>query len=98
MVSNLLEGIFKIKKFLDSIFVVVLFATLLLLGLIIMLSLRLREKEILTMFKLGSSRFKIAELIVLEFIIIFIISAGISEIMVIFTKEYVDEFIKLFVI
>lgn len=98
VVSNLLEGIFKIKKFLDSIFVVVLFATLLLLSLIIMLSLRLREKEILTMFKLGSSRFKIAELIVLEFIIIFIISAGISEIMVIFTKEYVDEFIKLFVI
>ena len=98
VVSNLLEGIFKIKKFLDSIFVVVLFATLLLLGLVIMLSLRLREKESLTMFKLGSSRFKIAELIVLEILIVFIISAGISEILVIFTKEYVDEFIRLFII
>ena len=50
------------------------------------------------MFKLDSNRFKIAELVILEIVIIFIISAGISGIMVTITKEYVDEFVRLFII
>ncbi|WP_089935692.1 ABC transporter permease, partial [Candidatus Entotheonella palauensis] len=63
VVSALLQNIFKIQRVLNIIFAVVSIAMLLTIILIIMLSLRLRQSEIETMYKLGCSRLKMAELV-----------------------------------
>jgi len=98
VVNNLLAGIFKIKNFLDSVFFLVAISTILLLVLVIMLSLRLREKEIATMYKIGSSRFKIAELISFELLIVLIISLCLAGLLTTVTTKYVNEFIRLFIV
>lgn len=98
VIEKLLASIFKIKGFLDSVFFVVAISTILLLGLVIMLSLRLRSSEIQTMYRIGSSKFKIAELLVFEIGIIFIISIMLSAILITVTTRYVAEFIRIFII
>ncbi len=97
VIKNLLESIFKIKGFLDSIFFIVVVSTILLLGLVVMLSLRLRSREIQTMYRIGSSKFKIAELLGFEIGIIFIISLVFSTILITATIRYVTEFIRIFI-
>ena len=98
VIEKLLASIFKIKGFLDSVFVIVAISTVLLLGLVIMLSLRLRSREIQTMYRIGSSRFKIAELLGFEIAIVLVVSVFISGILVALTSSYVNEFIKLFIL
>lgn len=98
VIKNLLESIFKIKGFLDSIFFIVAISTILLLGLVVMLSLRLRSREIQTMYRIGSSKFKIAELLGFEIGIIFIISLVFSTILITATIRYVTEFIRFFIV
>jgi len=98
VIKKLLDNIFKIKGFLDSVFVLVAISTVLLLGLVLMLSLRLRSSEIQTMYRIGSSRFKIAELLVFEIGFIFMISLVFSTILIIATTRYVTEFIRIFII
>jgi len=98
VIKNLLESIFKIKGFLDSIFFIVAISTILLLGLVVMLSLRLRSREIQTMYRIGSSKFKIAELLGFEIGIIFIISLVFSTILITATIRYVTEFIRIFIV
>ena len=98
VIKNLLESIFKIKGFLDSIFFIVSISTILLLGLVVMLSLRLRSREIQTMSRIGSSKFKIAELLGFEIGIIFIISLVFSTILITATIRYVTEFIRIFIV
>ena len=66
VVSKLIDNIFRFQKLFEGIFVFTAFALLLLLALVIALSLRLRSGEIQTMFKLGSSRSKIFEIITFE--------------------------------
>jgi len=98
VIKNLLAGIFKIKRFLDSVFLIVAISTLLLFGLVIMLSLRLRQREIQTMYRIGSSRFKITELLAFEILIVLLISMCLSGSLILVTSNYVDEFIKLFIL
>jgi len=63
-----------------------------------MLSLRLRSREIQTMYRIGSSKFKIAELLGFEIGIIFIISLVFSTILITATIRYVTEFIRIFIV
>jgi putative ABC transport system permease protein len=74
VVADLLQNIFKIKRVLNVILMVVSVAMLLTIILIITLSLRLRQPEIETMFKLGCSRLKMAELVAAELGLIVMIS------------------------
>ncbi len=97
VVEQLLSSIFRIKGFLDSVFFVIAVSTILLLALVVMLSLRLRSNEIQTMYRIGSSRFKIAELLVCEVGIIFAISLGLSLILIFATTKYVSDFIRIFI-
>ena len=66
VVENLLQSIFRIKQIFNTVFLLVGFATLLILGLIMALSLRLRRDEIYTMFTIGSSRAKVFEILSFE--------------------------------
>jgi putative ABC transport system permease protein len=66
VIAALLQNIFKIKQILDIIFTVVSVAMVLAIVLIMILSLRLRQPEIETMYKLGCSRLKMVELVAAE--------------------------------
>ena len=66
VITALLRNIFKIQRVLNVIFTVVSAAMLLTIILVMALSLRLRQPEIETMYKLGCSRLKMAELVAAE--------------------------------
>ena len=75
VIDGLLQNIFRIKNVLDAVISVVALATVLAVFLVFSLSLRLRQREIETIFKLGCSRMTIARLIAAEILIIIGISA-----------------------
>lgn len=70
VIDGLLADIFRIKRVLDLVTLVVGFAALLALGLVFALSLRLRQRETQTVFRLGGSRLTIARLLTAEIAII----------------------------
>jgi putative ABC transport system permease protein len=78
VVQGLLANIFRIKNVLDAVILVVGTATVLALLLVFALSLRLRQREIQTIFKLGCGRFTIARLLGAEIAIIVAASALLS--------------------
>ena len=79
-------------------FLLVGFATLLILGLIVALSLRLRRDEIYTMFTIGSSRAKVFEILSFEMIIMIALSATLALIMYYFTGYFVDDFMQAYIL
>jgi putative ABC transport system permease protein len=74
VIDGLLQNIFRIKNVLDAVIAVVALATILALVLVFVLSLRLRQREISTIFKLGCSRMIIVRLLAAEIFIVIIIS------------------------
>ena len=76
VIDGLLQNIFRIKNVLDAVIVIVGAATLLALLLVFALSLRLRQRELQTIFKLGCSRSTIAYLLAAEIFIIGLIASG----------------------
>jgi len=75
VIAGLLQNIFRIKNVLDAVIAVVALATILALVLVFVLSLRLRQREVKTIFKLGCSRMTIVRLLAAEICTIIIISA-----------------------
>ncbi len=98
IISHLLESIFRIKYIFNTVFLLVGLATMLILVLIVMLSLRLRKAEIYTMFTIGSSPYKTFEIIAVELVILVLLSALIATIFYIITGYFVDDFIKYFIL
>jgi len=76
VIDGLLQNIFRIKNVLDAVISVVALATILAIVLVFALSLRLRQREIQTIFKLGCSRMTIVKLVSAEIVII-VLSSGI---------------------
>ncbi|MEL6385058.1 MAG: ABC transporter permease [Cyanobacteria bacterium J06626_18] len=76
VIEELLLEIFKIRSILNLVFILVIVTTLIALFLVFNLSLRLRQREIETSFKLGCSRGMIARLIVAEVATILVVSSG----------------------
>lgn len=75
VIDGLLENIFRIKNVLDAVILIVGFATVLALLLVFALSLRLRQRELHTIFKLGCSRMTIAYLVAGEILIIVVLAS-----------------------
>jgi len=98
IVGNLLQSIFRIKEIFNTVFVLVGFATILILGLIVTLSIRLRKDEIFTMFTIGSSRAKVTEIISFELLIIIICSAAVALVLYYLTGFFIEEFINYYII
>lgn len=98
VVENILQNIFRIKQIFNTVFILVGFATLLILGLIVMLTLRLRKNELYTMFTIGSSRNKTIEIIGIELLCTVILSALVAIILYSFTGIFVEDFIRQFII
>ncbi len=88
VIEGLLENIFRIKQVLDAVIGVVGLATLLAIVLVFALSLRLRQREIDTIFKLGCSRGTIAQLLAAEIVIIVGLSAAICLVLLQIVDAY----------
>ncbi|MCK5574100.1 MAG: hypothetical protein KAJ12_15130, partial [Bacteroidetes bacterium] len=98
VVENLLQSIFRIKQIFDTVFILVGIATVLILGLIVTLSLRLRQGEIFTMFTIGSSRAKMVEILGFELVIIVVCSIAVASLLYYLTGFFVEEFITSYIL
>ena len=75
IIEQLMQLVFRVERFLNVAAVVLLGTTATLVMLVFALSLRLRQNEIRTLFKLGCSRFMIARILLAELILIALVSA-----------------------
>ena len=98
VIENLLQKIFQIKQIFNTAFILVGIATLFILGLIIILTLRLRKDELYTMFTIGSSKNKTFEIIGFELLITALLSAAVALFFYGFTGFFVEYFIHQFII
>ena len=75
VITEMLQNVFKIKTILDGVILFMGIATLLALILVFSLSMKLRQREMTTVFKMGSSRNLISRLFSAEILIILGVSA-----------------------
>jgi len=95
VIDGLLQNIFRIKNVLDAVISVVALATVLAMVLVFALSLRLRQREIQTIFKLGCSRMTIARLLAAEILIIVFISGVLCTAMVITVDQFSNDLVRM---
>lgn len=95
VIAGLLQNIFRIKNVLDAVIAVVALATVLAVILVFALSLRLRQREIQTIFKIGCSRMTIAKLIAAEIMIIVISSAVLCSIMMVVVRSISNDLVRM---
>ena len=95
VIDGLLQNIFRIKNVLDAVISVVALATILAIVLVFALSLRLRQREIKTIFKLGCSRMTIAWLLAAEIFIIVVTSGLICGAMIFTVDQYANEIVRM---
>jgi putative ABC transport system permease protein len=94
VIDGLLQNIFRIKNVLDAVISVVALATVLAVILVFALSLRLRQREIQTIFKIGCSRMTIAKLIAAEIMIIVFSSAVLCSIMMFAVRSVSNDLVR----
>ena len=92
VVEDLMGIVFKVKRFFDVNAILVSLSAGLFLGLVLALSLRLRQREIQTMFKLGCNRLTTAGLLFFELVIIITMSIGLSVMATLATLAVVKPF------
>jgi len=95
VIDGLLQNIFRIKNVLDAVIAVVALATVLAVILVFALSLRLRQREIQTIFKIGCSRMTIAKLIAAEIMIIVFSSAVLCGIMMVAVRSVSNDLVRM---
>jgi len=95
---GLLQNIFRLQVLFDAVLVLVGGATLLALGLVFALSLRLRQKEIQTIFLLGCSRLTMARLVAAECVLIALASAAVCLALLQPVQYYAGGLVRRFVI
>jgi putative ABC transport system permease protein len=95
VIDGLLQNIFRIKNVLDAVISVVALATILAVVLVFALSLRLRQREMQTSFKLGCSRMTMARLIAAEISIIVGVSGGLCVVMVFMVNQFSNELVRM---
>jgi len=94
VIGGLLQNIFRIKNVLDAVISVVVLATILTIVLVFALSIRLRQREIQTIFKLGCSRLTIVRLVAAEILIIVIASGVLCSAMVFLVDQFSNDLVR----
>jgi putative ABC transport system permease protein len=94
VIDGLLENIFRIKNVLDAVILVVGSATLLALVLVFSLSVRLRQREIRTVFRIGGSRLTIVRLLLAEIAIIVSASAVLCAVLMLVVTRYSTDLVR----
>jgi putative ABC transport system permease protein len=98
VIEGLLQNIFRIKNILDAIISMVAFAMVLAVVLVFALSLRLRQREILTIFRLGCSRMIMVRLLGAEILIIVAFSGFLCAGMVFTVSRFANDLVRILVI
>lgn len=95
VIGGLLQNIFRIKNVLDAVISVVVLAAVLAIVLVFALSIRLRQREIQTIFKLGCSRLTIVRLVAAEILIILMASGLICTGMVFLVNVFANDLVRM---
>ena len=95
VVDGLLQNIFRIKHVLDGVILMVGCATIMAIVLVFALSLRLRERELKTIFKLGCSRMTIARLFGAEIFIIVAASSLLCLVFVAVVSHFAKDLVRM---
>lgn len=96
VIDGLLANIFRIKNVLDAVILVVGTATGLALILVFALSLRLRQREISTVFRIGGSRLTIARFLAAEIAIIILLSGLLCAAAMVVVDHYSEVLVRGF--
>jgi putative ABC transport system permease protein len=95
VIDGLLQNIFRIKNVLDAVISIVALSTIIAIVLVFALSLRLRQQEIQTIFKLGCSRLTIARLVGAEILIIIMISGVLCGAMIFTVDQFANDLVRM---
>ena len=81
VVAELMGIVFQVKRFFDANFALICLTTLLFVVLIVMLSLRIRRREMDTLFRIGCSKSTVAMMQVTELCIMLLISVAVAAVL-----------------
>ncbi|MBT3369036.1 MAG: hypothetical protein HN416_17975, partial [Nitrospina sp.] len=95
VIEGLLQNIFRIKNVLDAVISVVVLATVMAIILVFALSIRLRQREIKTIFKLGCSRLTIVRLVAAEILTIVMASGVLCAGMVFLVNLFANDLVRM---
>jgi putative ABC transport system permease protein len=95
VIDGLLQNIFRIKNVLDAVISVVAIAMILAIILVFALSLRLRQREIQTIFRLGCRRATIVRLLAAEIFMIVIMSAVFCGALIFMVNQFSNDFVRI---
>ncbi len=95
VIDGLLANIFRIKNVLDAVVMLVGLATVLALVLVFALSIRLRQREIRTVFRIGGSRMTIVALLGAEIVIIAAASAFLCTVAMLAVNQVSGELVRI---
>jgi putative ABC transport system permease protein len=98
VMDTLLQRVVMIRSYLIAMIAVVSLVTLLTMTLVIVLSIRLRRAELVTMSKIGCSRGRIASILVGQIAIILFAGSVIAIVLTVATNEYGPEFVRLLIL
>ena len=98
VIDGLLQTLFRIKNLIDSVIFFVGLATILAIVLVFALSLRLRQREIQTIFKLGCQRLTIARLLMAEIFLIVLSSSVLCAGMMNLVNRSAEDLVRMLVI
>lgn len=94
VIDGLLQNIFRIRTVLDAVIAIVGLATILTMILVFTLSLRLRQREIQTIFKLGCRKATIARMLSAEIVIILLASSLLCAVAIGVVDGYAEELVR----
>ena len=94
VIEELLSTILTVQKYVVAAVILVGTSTLLTSVLVFLLSLRLRQREIETLIKIGGSRARIASVMSLEILSVLAISAALAGVLTLLTARYGSEFVR----
>ncbi len=98
VIDGLLQTLFRIKNLIDSVIFFVGLATILAIVLVFALSLRLRQREINTIFKLGCQRMTIARMLMAEIFLIVLGSGVLCAGMMILVNRSAEDLVRMLII
>ena len=81
MVEELLGTVFKVKAFFDANVALVSTATALLLGLVVLLTLRVRQREFETLAKIGCARATVVRIVATEWLLMLVAGVGLAALL-----------------
>jgi len=96
IIEELLGTVLTVQRYVTAAVVIIGMATLVTMGLVFMLSLQLRRREILTMIRIGGARSRIASILALEIVAVLVTGALWAVFLSALTSRYAEVAIRLF--